>query len=169
MTPERPRIKVWYSGGPVHQFSLVPRLWSFLSMSGPTRDSALGWQPRANGLAERCTAVLVRRYRERPCHCLATLAYGGAARRKVDGRGGRAGLVTPSPATVPAGILGASLSPTGQSWRRDRDRLSASCALGLVATSNASDSAAITRVVVTRGYYDTPDALQDGLRTSEWG
>jgi hypothetical protein len=25
-TPERPRVKVQYAGGPVHQFSLVPRL-----------------------------------------------------------------------------------------------------------------------------------------------
>jgi hypothetical protein len=31
------------------------------------------------------------------------------------------GGVTPSPATVPASILGASLSPTGQLWRRDSD------------------------------------------------
>jgi hypothetical protein len=38
MTPERPRAKVQYAGGPVHQFSLVPRLWSFLIMSGHTRD-----------------------------------------------------------------------------------------------------------------------------------
>jgi hypothetical protein len=28
MTPERPLVKVQYAGGPVHQFSLVPRPWS---------------------------------------------------------------------------------------------------------------------------------------------
>jgi hypothetical protein len=38
MVPERPRTKVQYAGGLVHQFSLVPRLWSLLSMFGHTRD-----------------------------------------------------------------------------------------------------------------------------------
>jgi hypothetical protein len=39
MTPERLWVKVQYAGGPVYQFSLVPRLWSFVSMSGHTRDT----------------------------------------------------------------------------------------------------------------------------------
>jgi hypothetical protein len=44
MAPERPRTKVQYAGGPVHQFSLVPQSWS-LSMSGHTRDSAARSSP----------------------------------------------------------------------------------------------------------------------------
>jgi hypothetical protein len=61
MAPEQPRTKVQYAGGPVHQFSLVPRIWSFLSMFGHTCDTTvLGEQKRVELISCRGYAFTVR-------------------------------------------------------------------------------------------------------------